>query len=329
MIDPAAPAIALLADKEQKRQLLQEVLQNFGYRVIFAGEPEALDCQALEAIKADAWLLELAEESELADWLLEYSPVPVLLGAGEIPHHESEDYPRWKRRLYAKLLPLLGAPPAGHPALATAVLDAVNAVNAVSVIPPARCVWLLAASLGGPAAVKRFLDRLPATLPIAFIYAQHIDAGFEAQLPVILGRQNAWRVLNCVNGAHLHNGEVLVAPIKRSLGFAPEGQIRLSDTPWRGPYQPSIETLLDVVADAFAPACGAIIFSGMGEDGVQACGRLRAQGAQVWTQDVSSAACSVMPQAVVDAGYSSRQGSPEMLADALRYWVAQEWPVAL
>ena len=80
MIDPAAPAIALLADKAQKRQLLQEVLQNFGYRVIFAGEPEALDCQALEAIKAEAWLLELAEESELADWLLEYSPVPVLLG---------------------------------------------------------------------------------------------------------------------------------------------------------------------------------------------------------------------------------------------------------
>jgi chemosensory pili system protein ChpB (putative protein-glutamate methylesterase) len=36
-----------------------------------------------------------------------------------------------------------------------------------------------------------------------------------------------------------------------------------------------------------------------------------------------------MPQAVADAGYSSRQGSPEMLADALRYWVAQEWPVAL
>lgn len=306
----------------QKRQLLQEVLEEFGYRVIFAGEPGCLDCDSLEAIEADAWLLELADESDLADWLLEHSPVPVLLGAGEIPHHESEDYPRWKRRLAAKLLPLLGPPPERQSQ--EAVGD-----PAPPAPPPARCVWLLAASLGGPAAVKRFLDRLPADLPVAFVYAQHIDAGFETQLPMILGRQNAWRVLNCVSGAYLHDGEVLVAPIRRSLGFAPEGQVRLSDTPWPGPYQPCIETLLDAVAGAFAPACGAIIFSGMGEDGVKACGRLRDQGIQVWTQDAESATCSVMPQAVADAGYSSRQGSPEMLADALRYWVAQEWPVAL
>jgi chemosensory pili system protein ChpB (putative protein-glutamate methylesterase) len=242
VIEPAAPAIALLAGRMQKRQLLQEVLEGFGYRVIFAGEPDRLDCAGLEAINADAWLLELADESELADWLLEHSP---------------------------------------------------------------------------------------ANLPVAFVDAQHIDAGFESQLPMILGRQNAWRVINCVSGAHLHEGEVLVAPIKRSLGFAPEGQIRLSDTPWPGPYQPSIETLLDAVAGSFAPACGAIIFSGMGEDGVQACGRLRDKGIQVWTQDAASAACAVMPQAVIDAGYSSRQGSPETLADALRYWLAQEWPVAL
>ncbi|WP_373184415.1 chemotaxis protein CheB [Halopseudomonas sp.] len=322
MIEPAAPAIALLAGTTQKRQLLQEVLEGFGYRVIFAGAPEDLDCAALEAIEADAWLLELADESELADWLLEQSPVPVLLGAGEVPHHESEDYPRWKRRLLAKLLPLLGPPP--EPQCPPPGFE-----NAPPGLPPARCIWLLAASLGGPAAVKRFLDRLPATLPVAFVYAQHIDAGFEAQLPVILGRQNTWRVLNCVSGAHLHEGEVLVAPIRRSLSFSPEGQVRLSDTPWPGPYQPSIETLLDAVAGAFAPACGAIIFSGMGEDGVQACGRLRDQGIQVWTQDAESAACAIMPEAVKDAGYSSRQGSPEALADALRYWVAQEWPVAL
>lgn len=321
VIDSAAPAIALLAGKAQKRQLLQEVLEGFGYRVIFAGEPDGLDCAGLEAISADAWLLELAEESELADWLLEHSTVPVLLGAGEIPHHESEDYPRWKRRLLGKLSPILGAPPEPLNPAATS--------GEPQALPPARCVWLLAASLGGPAAVKRFLDRLPANLPVAFVYAQHIDAGFETQLPMILGRQNAWRVINCVSGAHLHEGEVLVAPIKRSLGFAPEGQIRLSDTPWPGPYQPSIETLLDAVAGSFAPACGAIIFSGMGEDGVGACGRLRDKGVQVWTQDAASAACAVMPQAVIDAGYSSRQGSPETLADALRYWLAQEWPVAL
>ncbi len=59
---------------------------------------------------------------------------------------------------------------------------------------PARQVWLLAASLGGPAAVKEFLDALPGGLPIGFIYAQHIDAAFETALPQAVGRHSQWHV---------------------------------------------------------------------------------------------------------------------------------------
>src|SRR5690606_28730572 len=88
--------------------------------------------------------------------------------------------------------------------------------------------------------------------------------------------------------------------------------------------QPAIETLLDELARTFAPHCGAIIFSGMGEDGVAACGRLRRQGVEVWTQSAASAACSTMPQAVRTAGYSSRDGSPDELAAALQQWLEQE-----
>lgn len=327
MADAAAPAIGLLAGNPDKRRLLREVLDHFGYRVVFCDDPGQLNCQQLATIDTDAWLLELPEESALSDWLLEHSAVPVLLGAGEIPLPDSEDYPRWERRLYSKLVPLLGSAPNGQ-------LPSMLAVSEATADPqparaPARCVWLLAASLGGPAAVKVFLDSLPADLPVAFVYAQHIDAGFEQRLPAIIGRQNDWRITNAVGGAGLHDGDVLVAPIKRSLSFSPEGRVRLSDAPWPGLYQPSIETLLDQVGDAFAPACGAIIFSGMGEDGVAACGRLRKQGIEVWTQDPGSAACSVMPEAVVAAGLSSRQGSPVELAAALQVWLAQEWPVAL
>ncbi|KKN84758.1 hypothetical protein LCGC14_0285710 [marine sediment metagenome] len=321
--DRRAGSIALLASQPAKRQLLAEVLEEFGYRVVFAGEPDGLDCEQLAAVDTEAWLLELADESDLAEWLLEYCPVPVLLGAGEIPENNSDEYPRWKLRLYNKLLPLLGRPAAGR--APTTLLHAPAAVRQHN----ARCVWVLAASLGGPAAVKNFLDHLPADLPVAFIYAQHIDARFEEQLPQILGRHNGWRIINCRQGANLHEGEVLVAPISQSLGFGTDGSLQLSATPWPGPYQPAIEVMLDEASNAFGPACGAIIFSGMGEDGVQACGRMRRQGMEVWTQSAHSAACAVMPQAVQLAGHSSRQGSPVELAGAMRHWLEQEWPVAL
>ena len=214
-----AAAIALLAGHAGKRRKLAQVLAEFGYAVVFADDPAGLTASELEQVSTDAWLLELAEESPLADWLLEHSSAPVLLGAGEIPEQDSEDYPRWQRRLYGKLLPLLGEPPGGQaPVLPAPLLPAARPQQA-------PCVWVLGASLGGPAAVKQFLDCLPADLPVAFIYAQHIDAGFEQQLPQILGRQNDWRIVNCQPGAHLQAGEVLVAPIARSLDFGADGEV--------------------------------------------------------------------------------------------------------
>lgn len=310
-----APAVALLVTCDSRRRSLSEAVQRFGYQVVFERPPAGLTAEQLAGVSTDLWLLDMAEDSPLLDWLLEYSSVPVLLGNDEIPPTDAEDYPRWQRRLYTKLGKLLGI----QAALPKQLLPAPTA---------GRCaVWLLGASLGGPAAVKGFLDALPAHLPIAFVYAQHIDAGFEHQLPRILGRENSWRVRNCEQGLRLQAGEVLVAPITQALSFGPEGQVCMQDQPWPGAYQPGIETLLDELATAFAPQCGAIIFSGMGEDGVPACGRMRRQGMQVWTQSAASAACAIMPLAVQQAGYSSREGSPEELAMAMCQWLEQERPL--
>lgn len=318
MTDTPAPAVALLVASSGGRSSLAQTVREFGYRVVFDALPAQVQPAQLAAVMTDLWLLDMAEESPLVDWLLEHSTVPVLLGAGEIPPPQHEDHVRWQRRLFAKLCALLGEPPQMpvlHPAPAG--------------LPRTRCcVWLLGASLGGPAAVKRFLDALPAQLPIAFVYAQHIDAGFEQQLPRILGRENAWHIRNCVEGGQLQPGEVLVAPISQTLSFGPQGQMQLHDRAWPGAYQPAIESLLDELAAAFAPGCGAIIFSGMGEDGVEACGRMRRQGMEIWTQSAASAACATMPQAVRQAGYSSREGSPEELAVAMRQWLEQERPLA-
>lgn len=304
--------VALLVSSNSQRAVLAEVLAGLGYLVVFARPPQEVLPEQLAAVAADAWLLDLADASPLVDWLLEHSPAPLLFGVGNIPAAGDEELLRWQRRLQNKLAALLGPLPQ------TPVLRAVSA-------PQTRpCVWLLAASLGGPAAVKQFLDALPADLPVAFVYAQHIDAGFEQQLPRILGRHNTWKVRNYAEGLRLQHGEVLVAPIAHALQFGAGGQVMRLSVPWPGVYQPAFEALLDELSGAYSPDCGAIIFSGMGEDGVAACGRMRQQGMQVWTQSAQSAACATMPEAVQQAGYSSRDGSPEELAAALQEWLEQE-----
>lgn len=65
-------------------------------------------------------------------------------------------------------------------------LPTVLADSALRAGEPAHQVWLLAASLGGPEAVKAFMDALPGGLPVGFVYAQHIEASFESALSLSL-----------------------------------------------------------------------------------------------------------------------------------------------
>ena len=207
MTEQAAARIAVLADTSLQRHVLQQALIANGYNVVLNSDPARLDQDALTACEADLWLVDLAqsEDSPLIDHLLEHATSPVLFGEGHAPERHSENYPRWERRLFGKLKKLVGDPAQGvgrslEALLAEASRPArLELPSSLADMPlaagePAGQVWLLAASMGGPAAVKEFLDALPGGLPIGFVYAQHIDASFEASLPQAVGRHSQWKV---------------------------------------------------------------------------------------------------------------------------------------
>jgi chemosensory pili system protein ChpB (putative protein-glutamate methylesterase) len=182
---------------------------------------------------------------------------------------------------------------------------------------PAKQVWLLAASMGGPAAVKEFLDALPGGLPVGFVYAQHIDASFEASLPQAVGRHSQWQVNLARHGDSVRCGEVVVVPISFELGFADDGSMKVADRGWPEPYSPSIDQMMLNLAQHFGLQSGVIAFSGMGSDGSAAAAYVRRQGSEIWTQRADSCACSSMPDSLREGGYSSFGGSPRELAEAL------------
>ncbi|NVJ11438.1 chemotaxis protein CheB, partial [Myxococcus sp. AM001] len=166
-------------------------------------------------------------------------------------------------------------------------------------------VWLLAASLGGPAAVKAFLDALPGGLPVGFVYAQHIDASFESALPQAVGRHSQWHVNPARHGDPVRCGEVVVVPISHELGFSDDGQMQISERGWPEPYSPSIDQMMLNLAQHFGALSGVIVFSGMGSDGSAAAAYVRRQGSVIWTQRADSCACPSMPDSLREAGYSS------------------------
>lgn len=239
-------------------------------------------------------------------------PVPTLTSS-----HDSE--------LEFEAVPLLDAEADDdHPAeLDVPMLEAVAIATEFEAVPdlaPALpCdLWVLGASLGGPAALKRFFTALNQPLPICFLLAQHIDAHFLPVLGKILEQANPfYPVQVLVRPGLIEPGTLLLAPIEKRLRFLEAGQIVLGARGWTPPYSPCIDDVLKDVAVSYPGQVHSIVFSGMGEDGVNGARAIANCRGEVWVQDSESCASSVMPDAISKAGLARYRATPESLAARL------------
>lgn len=176
-------------------------------------------------------------------------------------------------------------------------------------------VWVLGASIGGPEAVKRFLARIPAELPVAFVLAQHLGDGFISLLATQLDSVSRFKVKEAMDGDTLRQGEVIVVPVENQMTLDTNGQIGFIEEKWQGHYKPSIDDVISEVTSSFAARSGVIIFSGMGSDGMLSSQKFAQQHhGTVWAQNPETCVISSMPDSVREAGLVSYSGSPEALA---------------
>ncbi len=183
--------------------------------------------------------------------------------------------------------------------------------------PGAQRVWVLGASIGGPQALKEFLAELPAGLPVGFVLAQHIGSGFVNLLADQLGRVTALDVFGAQDGLVPGLGQVLVAPVEERLSFDADGCVRLLPVERRGVYSPSIDDVMTAVAQQYGADAGAIVFSGMGNDGLAGSRAIVEGGGTVWAQDASTCVISSMADSVRGAGLASVTAPPRELARLL------------
>ena len=202
----------------------------------------------------------------------------------------------------------------------TLELEVTELLQTAEILDPAEdvCaenVWVLAASIGGPEAVKRFLARIPVELPVAFVLAQHLGEGFVSLLATQLDRISCFKVKEAQAGDVLKHGEVVVVPIEQRMTLDENGQVEFLDEKWKGHYKPSIDSVIKDVCNVYKEHAGVIIFSGMGADGVLASQKFAEQyQGNIWAQNPESCVVSSMPDSVRKANLVSYSGSPEALA---------------
>ena len=326
-LDVSVSKLAIVAENNLQQHRLRSAIEDFGCQVICPSTQSLADKELDQDV--NAWLVDLHEDDDLLDRFFDIDQ-PVLFGFEQAPSRQDAGYPRWEKRLYAKIKQLLGKDliQSNNSASLNAIKQLDFQVDALPLPKelkqfadnkkdgqPAKHIWILGSSLGGPEAIKEFLDALPEGLPVGFVYGQHIDAQFVPVLAQVLARHAHFKLSVADEGMQPNNGEVLIVPADKEVVFK-DGKVKLLDNAWPGPYGPSIDQLILNAQAGFQDA-GVILFSGMGNDGAEAVQSLQEKGTEVWAQSSESCASSAMPDASRETGAVNFSGTPVELAQRL------------
>ncbi len=180
----------------------------------------------------------------------------------------------------------------------------------------AKEVWVLAASTGGPEAVGRFLKVLPENISgVAFIYVQHIDTGMDESLYKAVSQNSSWKVCTSDKTRLVKEKTIYIVSPDHQLNFNEVGLMLPVKEAWVGPYCPSIDQVIARVARHFGKNSGAIVFSGMGNDGALSCRFMKNTGGTVWVQTPNTCTVDSMPVSTIETGSVTFNGTPEKLAE--------------
>lgn len=164
-------------------------------------------------------------------------------------------------------------------------------------------------STGGPRALADVLRALPADFPVPVLVVQHMPPLFTRHLADGLSAQCDLPAREAEHGVRLEPGTVWIAPGDHHLTVGREGaavRLRLDQGPSENACRPSVNPLFRSVAETFGHGALGVVLTGMGQDGLEGCARIRAARGQVIVQDEASSVVWGMPGAVARAGFADK-----------------------
>lgn len=165
-----------------------------------------------------------------------------------------------------------------------------------------KLYWVvIGASAGGLEALKEFLKVLDPKTPAIYIIAQHLDPKHPTILKDLLERVSGMPV-ELVNKdmKPLPNTIYIVSPGHNAQ--IKGGKIVLTPAASIGP-KPSINLLLNTLAEEVAERAIAVILSGTGSDGAQGVAAIKASSGLIIVQDEATAKYSSMPNSAIETGF--------------------------
>jgi two-component system, chemotaxis family, protein-glutamate methylesterase/glutaminase len=119
------------------------------------------------------------------------------------------------------------------------------------------------------------------------------------------------------DGEQINPGTAYIAPgdkhllVRKSLS---NNLAKLSEKPTDTLHKPSVDVLMNSVADALGQVALGVIMTGMGADGLQGLRAMKNKGADIIAQNEESCIVYGMPRAVIEAGIANTVAPLEQIA---------------
>ena len=195
------------------------------------------------------------------------------------------------------------------PAVAATCVNHTAAIAPSNSTPRPLELVVIGASTGGPNALVRLLTAFPTDWSIPIVIVQHMPAGFTARLAERLSEKSQLRFREGADGELAHASQGWVAPGGQHLVLRRAGRdvrLALNQDPPVNSCRPSVDVLFAAAAGVCAEGVLAVVLTGMGNDGLRGCERVREAGGIVLVQDEASSVVWSMPGAVAQAGLADQ-----------------------
>jgi two-component system, chemotaxis family, protein-glutamate methylesterase/glutaminase len=180
--------------------------------------------------------------------------------------------------------------------------------SAGSIAAPA--IVALGTSTGGPKALQEILPLFPRDLSVPILIVQHMPAGFTAPFAQRLNSLCSIPVRQATHREPIQPGVAYIAPAGTHLSVK-----RLSDSrailcldtqPDNALHIPSVNVLMNSVAESFKSLALGVIMTGMGSDGAEGMNAIHRQGGLTIGQDEATCTVYGMPRVCAEMGILSR-----------------------
>lgn len=183
-------------------------------------------------------------------------------------------------------------------------------------------VIVIGASTGGPSAVEKIVRKLPGNLTVPVIICQHMPANF---IGPFVKRLNALSSLNVVMGSkgmQPQAGNIIIAPGHENMILSAKGrgetpQISFTTDKYPEYNNPSINAIMESVADCYGKQSIGVVLTGMGKDGANGLKKMKDAGAYTIAQDKASCVIYGMPKVATERGAVTKSMHIRDIADFL------------